>query len=639
MNKTQKSFFAFTLLACVGQVSAECAVTSLYSPRSQGVNAARDMVGWEELINLCDKECFYGAGKITFEYSQTFRPNRICECLFGVPQAASASSSSSTCSTSCESDCNDCVINIKGSCVEGRNNATDWVADYFGLPVDFQSSISFKPRIQNFVADIQFYLGLAEWCQGLYFRLDLPIVHTKWRLNACETVSADAAFIGNYPVGYFSAQAVPVSQLLTKASDFFAGSVPSFTDADPAITFQPLKYGKWACDSRSKTGLADVLMVLGYNFVCNDCGFFGLNLRAAAPTGTRPKGEFLFEPIVGNGRHWTLGVGMNAHYVFWRSSCNNSMFGFYLDANITHLFKACQTRSFDLCAQGANSRYMLAQRLEAATTLYGNPGTPPQTVAGSTQSTLQFANEYAPVANLTGSSVDVKVSVEGDVALKFAFSSDCGLNWDIGYNFWGRACEDVCPTKCSNVDLSKWALKGDAYVYGFRADNDAAVALAATESKATISSGQGGGTGVTLCNNNLNAGIDNRQLAYFNNAGTLVAVTSAGDVQTATSIQAITLDKSSVNYSSNRGISHKVFTNLSYTWKECEDWMPFIGIGVSAEFGQSCSKGCNDSCDTACNTSCNTSCNTGCNTDSDGSCVSCALNQWSVWFQGGVAFN
>lgn len=39
----------------------------------------------------------------------------------------------------------------------------DWLADYFGLPRDCQSTVSFKPSISNFILDYSFYLGLDSW--------------------------------------------------------------------------------------------------------------------------------------------------------------------------------------------------------------------------------------------------------------------------------------------------------------------------------------------------------------------------------------------------------------------------------------------------------------------------------------------
>jgi hypothetical protein len=630
-----KKIFGLLMLCSAASIAADCTVTSYYSARSQGVNAVRQMVGWENLINLCNKDCWYSAGAVALEYTQSFKSNRICQCLFGT--TAETAGCNSFCPTSCSTDCDGCSIFVAGSCVDNRNSQA-WVADYFGLPSDYQSIISFRPRVRNFVADLQFYVGFDTWVEGLWFRINLPITNTRWALRPNEVVSTNGN-IAPYPAGYFSAQAVPRSQLVNTALDFFSGcTAPDLsTGQTPSVTFQPLRYGKWAtCESLHLTRLADVTMALGYNFICNACGYFGLSLRFSAPAGNRPEGEFLFEPIVGNGHHWTLGAGMNAHYELWSSEENESTFGFYLDAAITHLFTTSQTRTFDLCAQGSNSRYMLAQRLTNATALFGAATAGVVNPADAIQSDLQFANEFAPVANLTATKVRVKASVEGEIALKFAYETDCGFSWDIGYNFWGRSCERVTPNnECNTVDLSQWALKGDAYVYGFAISgvtDGTPIPLGATENDATINSS----TGIpSICSNSINGGIDKENLAYFNNGGALTPIHTFGTAtQTHTSIQPITLDTDVINYSSNRGISNKLFTHISYTWKDCETWKPFLGIGASAEFGQSCNNRCNET--PGCGTSCKTNC---CDGDSSGTCVSCALNQWAVWIKGGVLYN
>ena len=67
----------------------------------------------------------------------------------------------------------------------------------------------------------------------------------------------------------------------------------------------------------------------------------------------------MFDAVVGNGKHWELGGGLTAHYTFWRDDSENKTFGFYLDANITTLFKAREQRTFDLKGK-PNSRYLLA---------------------------------------------------------------------------------------------------------------------------------------------------------------------------------------------------------------------------------------------------------------------------------------
>ncbi len=674
MKQMQKSLLALVVLLSTAQVVADCSSnncstgcssvcspcgttttsnvlgTPYFSIRGQHFNAARDMVGWEELINRCDMDKFYGAGAVTLEYGQSFQSGKIAGDLFGSD-------------VTCNGDCG-ASLTISGSRAATRG-AKDWLADYFGLPTDMIATVSFKPKIKNFVADIAFYIGLDEWLEGLYFRLDLPIAHTKWNLNARSAI-VNPGTLG-YATGYFSNEAVPFGDLLTDPLQFFSGaSAPTIplVASGTNVTFDKLAYGKWApCGGcNEKTRLAAVTLVLGYNFACCEDYYFGFNIRTSAPSGNKPRGDYLFEPIVGNGGSWELGAGFDSHGVLWRSCECDSTFSFYLDANVTHLFKACQRRTFDLCGKN-NSRYMLAERLTSTITptnsLAGN--TAPATVVGSTASTFQFANEFAPVANLTATTVKVSAAVQGDVALKFVFNNGNGFSWDFGYEFWARSCEKVKKTGCSSDPLSTqtWALKGDAAVYGFT-DNTAffPVALGATESLATIHAGTNGfNDSVTTTNlfAETNPGIDNARFAVDPAAGTILVVAPDDTDQTRTSIQPVLLSDSIVDYSGTKGLSNKVFTNISYAWVDHECWIPFLGIGGSAEFAQgngACSSNCGSSisCDSSsncCNTTATTTttttncCSTGCSSSSSegGTCRKTANSQWAVWVKGGLAFD
>lgn len=674
MKRMQKSLLAIVVLLSTAQVMADCSSnncttncsnscgttsttstvlgTPYFSIRGQHVNAVRDMVGWEELINRCDMDKFYGAGAVTIEYSQSFNSGKIAGDLFGSH-------------LNCSGDCG-ASLTISGSRAATRG-ANDWLADYFGLPTDFVSTVSFRPKIKNVVADISFYIGLDEWVEGLYFRLGLPIAHTKWNLNPRESVTTQGTL--GYVNGYFSNEEVPFGDLLTGALSFFDGSsVPTIPliASGTNVTFQNLQYGKWAgcgaCAAHEKTRLASVNLEFGYNFACDEDYYFGLYLRACAPSGNKPRGDYLFEPVVGNGGSWELGGGLDAHAVLWRSEETDSTFSFYLDANVTHLFKACQRRTFDLCGK-PNSRYMLAERLTSTLTPAGSLAG--NTAAGATAGTLssfQFVNEFAPVANLTASTVKVSAAVQGDVAFKFCFNNGNGFSWDVGYEFWARSCEKVKKANCATDPLSTetWALKGDAHVYGFR-DNTTSfpVALGATESLATINAGTNGfNDSITTTNDAAirNPGIDNPRFAVDNSAGDVELLDAPNALQTRTSIQPVLLSDSIVDYSGTKGLSNKVFTNISYAWVDHEDWIPFLGVGGSAEFAQgngACGSNCGSSsinCSSAsncCNTTATTTttttncCSTGCSSSSSegGSCRKTAVNQWSVWVKGGLAFD
>src|SRR5690606_19365754 len=118
------------------------------------------------------------------------------------------------------------------------------------------------------------------------------------------------------------------------------------------------KYAQMPTCNQTKAGFADLRAELGWNFYQCENAHLGINIQTAAPTGNRRYAQYVMQPVVGNGHHCELGGGVRRHYKF---QCKNSdkSFGFYFDANITHLFKATEARTFDLKDKN-NSRYMLA---------------------------------------------------------------------------------------------------------------------------------------------------------------------------------------------------------------------------------------------------------------------------------------
>ena len=65
-------------------------------------------------------------------------------------------------------------LSFAGSAVTDRT-PNELLADNFGLPTDFRGSIFFHPRIENFIVDLGFYMGLDYWIQGLYVRFPCTI--------------------------------------------------------------------------------------------------------------------------------------------------------------------------------------------------------------------------------------------------------------------------------------------------------------------------------------------------------------------------------------------------------------------------------------------------------------------------------
>ena len=641
------------------------AVAPYYSIRSQSVDAARELVGWAHKVNLYDMEKLYGTFAITLEGTGSFNPDQISECLFGINNSGeccnnfqpSAVVTGTTLSCCCFNTCCDgASVIVSGSQVPNRNPG-DWLADYFGLSPNFQSIITFKPRVHNFILDFNLYIGLDEWFCGAYFRIHAPAVWTHWDLHACESVLPVGTLAG-YPAGYFGPVAVPADQLVSRALDFFTnGATPNLGGG---VTFQSLAKAKFGCKGESKTALAEIQMALGWNFWLDENYHLGANFRLYAPTGNRPRGNFLFEPIVGNGKHWEIGAGITGHYTFWRSEDEDTSFGVYVDANLTTMLRARQTRTFDITGRPL-SRYMLAEKMVSpvGANLFANPN--PNTTAGGTAPAAQFANIFTPVANLTTVDVRVRTALQADVAVMLNYTA-CNFEFDLGYNFWARTCEkidlicgDCCATKLR--DGVTWALKGDAFVYGFAQTTAGGViagqpiALSATQSNATINTGTDFPFGSGGIIPERNPVIDNGQFATSLNDGTaganiLFRASGLAADQTRTSLDPVFLNEAYIALPAARtqGMSHKVFGHVSYTWRDNDCWMPYLGVGGKAEFAAKHRCGDSDCCGDA-NINCNPigsgrlqSCAPF--TDNDcGGCQRCNLSEWGVWIKGGISFN
>lgn len=601
------------LLCIINAIYTTHASTPYFSKRSQSVDLSRQVVGTRNIERQLQNstDCWPGFASITLESTQSFHAQDITRCLFN---------------TGCHQ-----FITISGSGVADRGT-NDWLADYFGLPTDFQSTVLFNPTVCNVIADFQGYLRLDTVCKGLYFYIHAPLTHTKWNLHACENVIQQGS--ASYVEGYFSDDIIERTNLLHTASAFFSGQQ---TPTIEGQTFNKLANARWAlddCSSRTKTELADLRMWLGYDWFSCDAFNFGFGAVIAAPTGNAPDGTFLFEPIAGNGKHWELGIMVKGDTNIWENCNGTHRIDFFTQANITHLFKSKQKRTFDLVGKPL-SRYMLAEKLGANNTapyLYGNTSEglvfcPTNVDLGNPiLSNFKFANEYTPVANLTTLCVDVTADVQVDwVAV--ATYTQCNFTWDIGYELWYRGCENIIPRNWDDALLAEntWALKGDAHVFGFGECTDAPftdgqpVALAATEHNATLFTGTNAG----LTSTQTNPGIDNAQFAFGGSATpaatafTTLSGTTAQTQAIFTSIQPVFITSDDIDICSARtkGFSNKFFTHINYFWDDsCLN--PFIGLGGMVEFGANKSASC----------------------ASEHGCSECTLSQWGVWIKGGIFF-
>ena len=533
---------------------------TVFVSRPQGVNSTIELVGWQQEIHKESTGKNYGTAAFTIEYDQSFRSKKIAQFLFD----------------------SECLV-FSGSLIKNRGER-DILADYFGLPFGFKSKINFNPVITNVIFDSNWYKSLDSFIDGLYIRLHAPIVHTRWDLELDELIIQDQdPTIPFYPAGYMGSDRITREQMHTNATEAFKGK-KNIGDREP------LRFGK-IFGKQKTTRLSAIQGILGWNFLLQSDGHLGLFIRTSAPTGNRPNMEFLFEPIAGNMHHWELGAGLTSHYILWLSEDEKNALGIYFDANITHLFTDKQKRSYDLKNKGRGSRYILLQEFSTmSTNLQLGPAGP--------DAPNQYTGRLFPAINKTTLLSKIRINVQADVVLKLAYQHN-GFECDIGYNFWTRSKEKLI-NRCS-LPANRFAIKGDAQVYGFADPDDTPVRLNATQSKATINKAQDPGNFVA------NAEFENRNIdspvgAFDGNGNDLerLRAEDAGTLglapkQANTSNPPLPLllsddDIDECSALLPRAISHKLFVHFDHVWRNDERLDPYIGGGVAAEWADTSSK-------------------------------------------------
>lgn len=581
-------------------------------------SAARDTVGkvvgtTSHHVHLFDMESYYGTMFIRPKFQQSFRSSNISDCLFG-----NALVNTDTITTSSDSDDDNNnngrrSIVITGSQVASRG-ANDLMAENFLLARDFKGVISFKPQVRTFLMDFHFYIALDEWIEGMYFRIYGPLVHSRYDLNFRETPGTSGTV--GYGAGYFDTVAVPQSSLLQSFAAYGQGNTIS-SYSGSTVTVQPLQFAKITSDDHRKTCFGELRAEFGYNFLLDEDYHLGIAIEAAAPTGKRNDAEYLFAPECGS-HHWELGAGITGHYTLWRSEDEEKHFDFVLEADITHLFKSKEKRTFDLKGIGKGlSRYMLAEQMTSPAVNL-TAGTDATTAVAPS---AQFNRVFAPVANISTRDVKVSIGVQADIVAMFNFTCR-GFSWDLGYNYWGRSKEKISLREDDDSNFpTNWALKGDASVFGYVSGNATGIALSATESNATLNAG----TNLSSVNN---SGVNNATLAFDNSTPTknplLTSSTGTTAINTSSTPIFIQLSDLNVEGSETKGMSNKIFTHFNYTWVDREDWVPYVGIGAEVEFGRHSGNNSDD--------------NNSSDID-DASSLTCALSQWGIWIKGGLSFN
>ena len=600
--------------------------------RSQGSNTARELIGWQELINTvpedCQRDC-YGVFSVAYEYQRSFDSCKIANYLLGASE-----------------------LHFAGSQVGNRNNTCDIVADNFGLPTDFKGLLRIDPVIDNFIFDTQLYIGLDFMLPGLFFKMNAPVVHSRWDLGLQDCSQNVSNSPTAFPIGYMGIDVnAPTYNDMNYAylSCENIQAIPALTTLREGLSGQtfgemstPWSFGRFPFCRQEITRLADIDFELGYTLFGNNCARLALYGLLTAPTGNKACPGTFFSPVVGNGQHWELGAGVLGFVnLIDRDTFNASI---YFEGNVSHMFKNYQTRSFDFCKNGALSRYLLLKQIGKMVLLNNNTA---DLVIEDSAPAFEYeqqlyAGNLINAIDFTTRKTAVTVPVRGDFSVKLALGF-CNSTVDFGYNIYGNSKEELC-IQCQvpcGIDNRKYAIKGTTGTHSLATCVDAEfcgseqkvipVTLNASQSDATLFNG------IVDPKN-----VDNKfELVYTNTEDTIIGTyrdynqvtgiatnniarlkgcdidhkptNNVGEValawnntlnnypdSTVPDISVLQEDNQIAYLSENpvlittgdldvdsatapAQITHKFFTNLFYTWSESR-FTPFVGFGGEIEW-------------------------------------------------------
>lgn len=356
---------------------------TFFSPRPFGQNIGRQSAGVTQYYQpqeACDINGFF---TITGAYGTSFDSNALGTFLFF--------NGTSTMSTG-----------------TAAGPGIDIFSQEFLLNDNFKSSITASPKVRYTLAEATWYLALDEITQGLYLLGNLPFGWTSWQVDLHETVSTRGTTLLAQQIGNSVAIDSPLSSMI----EAWKGTKTLFDIKEP-LTYARIDGAK------KEFKCADLTFGVGYTFLHEPSRYLSFNLRTVIPTGNRPNGQFVFEPMMGNGHHIEIGGGVLGNLTL--RDCPNQKLNVFLNGALYHVCKARQKRTFDLTKNGIGSRYLLFKQFDQ---------------------NGQYTGTMVRGPNILTLNVDVSNTVEGDVAVIFDYQH-CNLVVNVGYNVWGRTTDTI----------------------------------------------------------------------------------------------------------------------------------------------------------------------------------------------------
>ncbi len=294
----------------------------------------------------------------------------------------------------------------------------DLLAQHFNIFTNtgyFRSEISIRPEQK--VVGIGLHAKKAFWVneekgRGFYTSLALPIERVKNDLQFVEKVINDGGGAN-----------------LRQDTYVMANMTEAFMQSE-------WMFGKIDSQERRRTGVADLEFKVGYEWIQQEPFHIESYVGLLLPTARKPKADYMFDAVIGQGHHVGVMWGNHIGVEIWRDEAQDRTLRVEYAGHSQYLFRNTQCRSLDLVDKPW-SRYMEMYRSEDQATV---------------ASTLPTANSHQ--VNFATPGINI-LTVPLKVRPGFSFTMNTAavlrLNrWVIegGYNFFCRQAECVklaCP--------------------------------------------------------------------------------------------------------------------------------------------------------------------------------------------------
>lgn len=408
MNKAIKGLLV-AMLAVSATVQASTNKTFLL-PRSHGVNLPMELSTFNQLIHRKAADKFGANFQAVGFFNRTADEDETGK-YFGIK--------------------NKSTFTLQKGAVGGAASITDADLGYFvhefnnvTIADGTNTTVKLHPKQEAWGVRFDYFQDLEKIVKGLYLKVTVPVVHVE----------------NNVELKVTSAHATAGTNL----QNFLQGKATGVAGAQNVQA--ALDHMKMDGKNDS-TGVADIDIVLGYNFLHKDCHHVGINIGFTIPTGDEADSVHAFEAIVGNGNHWAFGVGLDAMFRAW--GCEDHNVKVTAALNYRYLFKESEKRSLGLKD---------APGFAAGSVDWGH-----YVLLG--QVGKAKANGLIPAANVATFNVDVTPGSQLDGVIALAYNNG-GLCIDFGYNLFWKDDEEV---KLKAADIT--AIDTAASAYGIAQRN------------------------------------------------------------------------------------------------------------------------------------------------------------------------